>query len=79
MDYSKFLQRRRDRAIATVLSFKDRECDQYLPKDVSEDLRELILDEINDLCYAALDVIKGDVNDLYVKRLDEIQRLLEEK
>ena len=47
-DYQRFLERRRDRAIAAILSFKDTNCNQHLPKDVSQGLRETILDEVNE-------------------------------
>ena len=72
MDYTVFLQKRKDRAIASILSFKDRECNEYLPDDVSAELRKVILDEINSFCESAVDVSNGNVNDLFVEKLDEI-------
>lgn len=76
MNYSNFLSRRRDRCIASILTFKDTECNSYLPEDVAEELRSVILDEVNDFCNAALDVIGGNVNEAFVEKLDEIQRQL---
>ena len=72
MDDRAFLGKRRDRAIATLLSFKERECDQYLPPDVSAKLRKEILDQINELVDMAFDLLGSDVNQLYLDRLDEI-------
>lgn len=70
-----FLGRRRDRSIATILSFKERECDNYLPPATRAKLRSLLLDEINDLCETAFDLMGGDdvvMNDLFLERLDMI-------
>ena len=69
-----FLGKRRDRAIATILSFKERECDQYLPEDVSYDLRKVILDQMNDVVDLAYDLINDDIviNEAFLDKLDEI-------
>ena len=69
-----FLGKRRDRAIATILSFKERECDHYLPEDISYDLRKVILDQMNDLVDLAYDLINDDIiiNDAFLDKLDEI-------
>jgi hypothetical protein len=69
-----FFGRRRDRAIATILSHKEKQCDTYLPQDVSFELRKVILDNINDLCDLAFDLINDDIviNDDFLDRLDEI-------
>jgi spore coat polysaccharide biosynthesis predicted glycosyltransferase SpsG len=70
-----FLGKRRDRAIATILSFKERECDNYLPVEVSTALRKLLLDEINDLCELAFDLIENDsvvINEEFMTRFEEL-------
>lgn len=61
MDDKAFLGKRRDRAIATLLSFKERECDRHLPPDVSQRLRKEILDQINEVCDVAFDIISDDI------------------
>lgn len=76
-----FLGKRRNRVIATILSFKERECDQYLPDSVSASLRAVILDEINDLCELAFDLIADDgpiMNEEFIDRLEILcDRVLE--
>lgn len=79
MDYTNFMERRRDRAIVSILSYKDRACNQYLPQEVSAELRKIILDELNEFCESALDVIEGSTNDLFVERLEAIHTLLKEQ
>jgi len=69
------LFKRRDRSISIVLSSKERECDKYLPKDASQRLRKVILDQFNDLVDFTVDVCNsldtGDVqlNEVYLRRL----------
>ena len=69
-----FLGKRRDRAIAIILSYKERECDDYLPERVSQDLRKVILDQINDIVELAFDMINYDIvlNDEFLDKLDEL-------
>lgn len=70
-----FLGKRRDRAIATLLSFKERECDTYLPADVSQRLRKEILDQINEVCDVAFDLINDSGviwNEEFMDRFDEL-------
>ena len=75
MDDKAFLGKRRDRAIATLLSFKERECDRYLPTEVSQRLRKEILDQINEVCDVAFDLI-GDAeviwNEEFMDRFDDL-------
>lgn len=68
------LERRRDRSIATILSYKDSHCDQFLPEDISSDLRKVILDEVNSLCdYALRLTAKGDaLNELFLDRMSDL-------
>ena len=72
MDSRTFLGKRRDRAIATLLSFKEQELDEYLPVDVSIRLRKEILDQINGLIDTALDLLGPGMNQLYLDRIDAI-------
>lgn len=74
MDDRGFLGKRRDRAIATILSYKERECDDYLSDNVSQGLRKVILDQINDLCDLAFDMLNNDIilNDEFLDRLEAI-------
>jgi hypothetical protein len=75
MNDKNFLGKRRDRAIATLLSFKERECDSFLPVEVSQRLRKEILDQINELCDVAFDLIGNDeviLNEEFIDRFNEI-------
>lgn len=61
MRADEILKKRRDRAIAIVLSVKEREVDTILDgvpggKAASRALRKVVLDQINDFCDLALDV-----------------------
>lgn len=80
MDDRTFLGKRRDRAIATLLGFKERECDQFLPKDVSQRLRKEILDQFNELVDVAFDLMgSAGLNQLYLDRIDEIHAAVVEE
>ena len=76
------LAKRRDRAIAIVLGFRERECDQYLPAAVSHKLRKVVLDQLNDyhdLCadlIRSLDTDEVVLNELFVDKLDAIHESL---
>lgn len=69
-----FLGKRRDRAIAIILSYKERECDDYLPDYVSRELRKVVLDQINDICDLAMDLMNDDIdfNEEFLNKLDEL-------
>lgn len=73
-DFTKILSRRRDRAIAIILGVKERECDFYLPEDVSRTLRKVILDQFNDFALLAEDIANSNVvlNQRYLEKLDSI-------
>lgn len=78
MDEKDLLGRRRDRAIATILSYKERECDHFLDEKTSKLLRQVILDQINDVCDLAFDVISSlekeptiVLNDNFLDALEE--------
>ena len=72
-DKREFLAKRRNRAIATILGFKENECDDYLPSDVSDDLRLVILDNINDVVDLAFDLMSEDIafNELFLDKMKE--------
>lgn len=70
------LARRRARAISTILGVKERRCDRFLPYEAQEELRRVVLAQINDfhdLFFDLLKVVEDDgyvINDLYLDRLD---------
>jgi hypothetical protein len=75
--------RRRNKAIAVILRFKEQECDTFLPERVSDQLRKIILDQINDYHELVCDLVSvyqqgGVVNELYLERLSEIDGRLSE-
>ena len=74
MDKKGFLGNRRDRALAIILSHKEKECDTYLPLEVSRGLRQVILDEFNDVMELAFDLIDDDIiiNEEFLDKLDEV-------
>lgn len=70
------LSKRKDRSIATILSYKDQTLDEYLPPDVSREFRKLVLDQLNDLYDFSLDLLRSveggsvTINQEYVDRLE---------
>lgn len=74
------LAKRRDRTIAILLGYKERECDYYLPQEIRTGLRKTILDQINDFYELSLDLL-GSVDDgsvvLNQIYLDKIQKIFE--
>lgn len=75
----RLLARRRDRAIAIILSVKERECDAYLPEDASKRLRKVILDQFNDFASLLGDIADSGVvlNQDYLDKIDKIYEHLE--
>ena len=73
MVQDKVLEKRRDRSIAKILSFKEKKCDEFLPADISAELRKVILDEINDVCDLALSLnAQGEeLNQLFLDKMAE--------
>lgn len=74
---SDVLARRRDRSIAIILGLKERECDQYLSREVSIKLRKVILDQMNEYHDFVMDVCKSldnnsqvVLNELYLEKID---------
>lgn len=76
------LAKRRDRAIGIVLGVKERECDKYLPPEVSKKLRKVVLDQLNEFFDLTLDVMRsldnGDVvlNERYLEMLSELHSVV---
>lgn len=72
------IDRRARRASAILLSFKENNCDQYLPDEVGFALRKAVLDEVNELAELAMDCVKraetesGISNDHYLTLLENI-------
>jgi hypothetical protein len=53
------LERRMKKAIAIVLGVKEREVDGFLPRDVSDKLRKVVLDQFNEYHEMVLDVVRS--------------------
>lgn len=73
----KLLTKRKNRAIAIILSTKEERCDEFLPDDASLALRKVVLDQLNEFYDMCLDVIGQDddgfsVNEIWVERLEQI-------
>lgn len=73
------LAKKRNRAIAIILSTKERECDEYLPDSASYKMRKVILDQINELFEYTTDIIDAltsgqeiAVNEYYMEKLAEL-------
>lgn len=68
--------RRRDRVIAILLSFKERECDAHLSRDTQVRFRKLVLDQLNDFAELCSDMMRSlddgqqTLNELYFERLE---------
>lgn len=71
------LARRRDRAIAILLGFKERECDKHLPRETQIKLRKVVLDQVNEMFELTVDIMKSlddgerTLNEVYLQRLEE--------
>jgi len=76
MDERGLVGKRRNRSIATILSLKEKQCDSYLPQEISDNLRKVILDEINSLCELVFDILDEDVifNDEFFTMLEEVHQ-----
>lgn len=86
MRADEILKKRRDRAIAIVLSVKEREVDAILTdipggRAASKAMRKVVLDQINDFCDLALDVAgSSDVAtfefnpEIWLRKINEIHR-----
>jgi hypothetical protein len=76
--YQDLIRRRKDRACAIILSVKERDVDPHLEAAVSDKLRKVVLDQLNEFHDVVRDVIAaledGSVvfNDLWLQRMEEI-------
>lgn len=72
------LRKRRDRSIAIILGFKEREVDRHLPPPVQAKLRKVVLDQFNEFFELIHDVAgsldNGEVvlNEEYLGKIDEM-------
>lgn len=75
------IERRRNRAIKSILGVKEALCDVHLPPEVSEQLRRVVLEELNDLTDVALTVLASQeqrlsdgavYNELWLEKLEQI-------
>lgn len=75
------LERRRSRAIKAILGVKEAVCDDHLPPGSSDQLRRVVLEELNDLVEVALAVLDGleqrvadgvVYNELWLEKIDQI-------
>lgn len=70
------ISKRCDRAIAIILSLKERECDQYLPSDAQYQLRKVVLDQLNELKEFTKDLLDTFAeshviaNQIYLERIE---------
>lgn len=75
------LQRRKNRALAIILSTKERECDHLLDDAASYKMRKVILDQVNEFYEYTLDIVEAltsgqeiAVNEYYLERLAEVEK-----
>lgn len=72
------LARRRDAAIRSILRTKELEADQYLPVEVSQRLRKVVLDELNEMHQLCIELVKAhqsplvEINQYWLDKLEEI-------
>lgn len=71
---SRIIAKRRDRCLATILSFKEEALDDFLPEEVSDNFRKLVLDSVNDVCNLAIDLLEEStiVNEVFLERIEDI-------
>ena len=83
-DLRELLEKRSHRAMATILGFKERECDPFLSERTSQQFRKVILDTINDYHALVVDILDSMTtgttafNELYLERLDSLEDLIRE-
>jgi hypothetical protein len=72
------LNKRKNRAIAIILAYKEKECDQFLPEEQSQGLRKVVLDVLNDLSDFCADLLPQDVvwNEIYLERLASLHEMV---
>lgn len=84
MDARHVLERFKNRAIATILDVKERDCDEFLPAMVQVRLRKVIVDQLNDY-FELANVLQESagygvvLNEEYLERIDRIFETLEKQ
>lgn len=78
---NELLARKRNRALAIILSTKERECDDFLTDEASYKLRKVILDQVNEYYEYTADIIEAltsgaeiAVNEYYLEKILELDR-----
>jgi predicted transcriptional regulator len=79
--YRALLSKRKNRTLAIMLSEKEDVVDDFLPEDISQELRKMILDHVNDFHDFCVDLIESMdqgmvVNQIAAERLDQIYLML---
>lgn len=75
------LSRRKDRALAIILRFKELDCDEFLPQPTRVALRKIILDQINSYHDLAVDLLESSsddalINQIWLQKLEEIHSVV---
>ncbi len=76
------IDRRKRKAIKTILRVKDRVADPHLPSPAAEELRRTVLEEVNDLCDLFVDVIdrvaddRWMINGIVLERIEALHAAL---
>lgn len=76
------ITRRRNRAIAIILTAKEDLCDSHISDESSLALRKIVLDQVNELCDLFVDLMDTVddssivMNEIYLSKIDEIHRAL---
>jgi len=76
------IEKRCRRTITAILSAKERDLDGYLPDEISQSYRKVVLDSVNDFHNFVSDILRSydngtvTLNEIYLKKIDEIYDLL---
>lgn len=82
-----FVKKRRDRVLATILSYKELNIDHALTPGERDGLRRVILNNVNDFNDLVLDILKArmvevpvqvEFNELYLQALNRIENKIDE-
>lgn len=72
----KIIARQRDRTIAAILEFREREIPN-IDDASARGLRKVILDQVNDLANLCLDLLDGAaVNDYWIDKINEMHEVV---
>jgi hypothetical protein len=78
---NELLERKKNRALAIILSTKERECDYLLDEQSSYKLRKVILDQVNEFYEYTADIIEAltsgteiAVNEYWLERMADKER-----